>query len=37
MNCLVASHVTEPSSSLAEVGPVIKFSYFSSQPGTRML
>ena len=36
-NCLVASHVTEPGSSLNELGAVIKFSDFSSQPDIRML
>ena len=36
-NCLVASHVTGPGSSPTEPGAVIKFSDFSSHPGTRML
>ena len=34
---LVASHVTEPGSLLTEPGAVIKFSHFSSHPGTCML
>ena len=34
---LVASHVTEPGSLLTETGAVIKFSHFSSHPGTCML
>ena len=34
---LVASHVTEPGSLLTEPDAVIKFSHFSSQPGTSML
>ena len=33
---LVASHGTEPGSLLAEPGAVIKFSHFSSHPGTCM-
>ena len=33
----VASHVTEPGALLTELGAVIKFSDFSSHPGTRML
>ena len=36
-NCLIASHVTDPGSSLTEPGAVIKFSDFSSHPGTRIL
>ena len=34
---LVASHVTEPGLLLTEPGAVIKFSHFSSHPGTCML
>ena len=34
---LVASHVTEPGSLLTEPDAVIKFSHFSSHPGTCML
>ena len=34
---LVASLVTEPGSLLTEPGAVIKFSHFSSHPGTCML
>ena len=32
VNCLFASHVTEPGSTLTEPGAVIKFSDFSSYP-----
>ena len=34
---MVASHVTEPGSSPTESGAMIKFSDFSSHPGTCML
>ena len=34
---LIASHVTEPSPLLTESCAVIKFSHFSSHPGTCML
>ena len=36
-NYLVAINVTEPGSSLTEPGAVVKFSDFSSHPGTPML